>query len=186
MKCSCCNSGDLDPAVLEKTLNCFQCNNCDGHWIKLDQYLEWQKSQEVKKSVVEEIGVEVDTVDSKDALLCPETGAIMTKFHITSDTTHRIDWSTAAGAIWLDKGEWELLVAKGVEDKLNQIFTDQWQKKIIKETIHNNKEARYIGQLGEDNYSRLKLVRTWLHEQTDENKAIMVAFLLAKDPFSSK
>jgi len=186
MKCSSCTSGELTPVVLEKTLHSLQCNNCGGRWIKLDKYLEWQKTQIAKESVVEEISVEVETVDSKAALLCPETGAIMTKFHITSDTTHRVDWSTAAGAIWLDKGEWELLVAKGVDDKLNQIFTDQWQKKIIQETAHNNKEARYIGQLGEETYSRLKLVRTWLYEQNDEDKAIMAAFLLAKDPFSSK
>lgn len=183
MKCTICNAGELLPIRLTKDLHCLKCNNCEGNWIKLSDYLQWQEKQESSAAVVDDIGVEVDAIESKMALRCPETGGVMTKFRITSDTDHRIDWSTSAGAIWLDKGEWELLVAKGVADKMNRIFTDQWQKKIRTEIRRNSKEARYLKQFGESNYSRLKLVRSWLHEQEDEDKAMMIAFLLAKDPF---
>lgn len=183
MKCTICNVGELLPINLKKTLHCLQCNHCQGNWIKLSHYLAWQATQEPSTAAVDDINVEVDAIESKLALTCPETGGVMTKFKITSDTNHRIDWSSSAGALWLDKGEWELLVAKGVADKMNRIFTDQWQKKIRDETKRNNKEARYLKQFGENNYSRLKLVRSWLHEQKNEDKAMMIAFLLAADPF---
>jgi len=183
MKCTICNVGELLPINLKKSLSCLQCDHCEGNWIKLSHYLEWQAIQEPSSAVVEDIGVEVDVAESKLALTCPETRGIMTKFRIMSNIPHRIDLSTSAGAIWLDKGEWELLVAKGIADKMNRIFTDQWQKKIRVETRRYSKESRYKKQFGENNYSRLKLVRSWLHEQKDEDKTMMVAFLLASDPF---
>lgn len=190
MQCTSCNAGELTASTLETTLNCRTCNNCGGNWIKLDDYhiwhKEWYKTHEPQQAVVDEIGVEVDTVDSRQALLCPETGAIMTKFRITSDTDHKIDWCNASSSIWLNKNEWELLKEKGVADKLNQIFSKEWQQQIIEETSRNNREAQLIQRLGEDNYSRLKLVRTWLHEQSDEHKAIMVSFLVSRDPFNKK
>jgi Zn-finger nucleic acid-binding protein len=186
MQCTSCKTGQLKQSKLDKTLACHICDNCGGHWIKLDDYMEWHKTQEPLQAVVEEIGVEVDTLESTQALLCPESGAIMTKFHITSDTDHNIDWCNKSAAIWLDKGEWELLKEKGVADKLNQIFSEQWQEKIITETSRNTREAFLTNKLGEENYSRLKLVRTWFHEQSAEDKALMVTFLVSKDPFSPK
>ncbi len=184
MKCTNCETGQLKPSTLDSTLICHACDHCGGHWIKLEDYIEWHKTQEPQQAVVDEIGVEVDTLESSHALLCPESGAIMTKFRITSDTDHKIDWCNQSSSIWLDKGEWNLLKEKGVADKLNQIFSKEWQEKIITETSKNNREVMLINKLGEENYSRLKLVRTWLHEQSDEEKALMVSFLVSRNPFS--
>ncbi len=186
MQCTSCKTGELIPSTIDKTLTCHTCNHCGGNWIKLEDYIEWHKTQPSRQAVVDEIGVEVETVESHQALLCPETGAIMTRFRISSDTEHRIDWCSQSAAIWLDRGEWELLKEKGVADKLDQIFSRQWQAKIMAETARNTREAQLIEKLGEENYSRLKLVRTWLHEQSDENKAIMVSFLVARDPLAAK
>lgn len=186
MNCTSCQVGTLVESTIDGSLICHTCNDCGGHWIKLSDYYEWHNNQESQPSVVDEIGVEVDTVDSKKALLCPETGGIMTKFKITSDMDHKIDWCNASASIWLDKGEWQLLKEKGVADKLNQIFSEEWQEQIIEETSRNNREAHFIARLGEENYSRLKIVRTWLHEQSDEHKAMMVSFLVSRDPFTKK
>ncbi len=189
MQCTSCKTGQLQSSTLDTTLICHTCDNCGGHWIKLENYIEWHKIQDPQQAVVDEIGVEVDTLHTKEsanALLCPESGAIMTKFHITSDTSHKIDWCNQSSSIWLDKGEWSLLKEKGVADKLNQIFSQEWQEKIITETSRNNREALLIDKLGEENYSRLKLVRTWLHEHSPENKALMVSFLVSRDPFIKK
>lgn len=186
MQCTSCNNGELVSSTLDGSLICHTCSSCHGNWIKLNDYIDWHNTQQPTQAVVDEIGVEVDTVESSKALLCPETGSIMTKFRISSDTDHRLDWSNSAGAIWLDNGEWNLLKEKGVADKLNQIFSHEWQEKIVEQTARNTREARLVEKLGEDNYSRLKLVRTWLHEQSDEDKAIMISFLVSRDPFASK
>ena len=186
MQCTSCNTGHLKPSTLDTTLTCQTCSNCGGNWIKLEDYIEWLKTQTPQQAVVDEIGVEVDTVESAQALLCPETGAIMTKFHITSDTDHKIDWCNHSSSMWLDKGEWQLLKNKGVADKLNQIFSSEYQQEIVEQTTRNSREMMMINKIGEENYSRLKLVRTWLHEQSDENKALMVSFLVMRDPFMDK
>jgi len=186
MQCTSCKTGQLEASTLDTTLTCKTCTHCGGHWIKLDDYFVWHKTQSPHQAVVDEISVEVDTVESSHALLCPETGAIMTKFLITSDTDHKIDWCSSSASLWLDKGEWELLTEKGVADKLNQIFSQERQEKIVEETSRNSRELMMINKIGEENYSRLKLVRTWLQEQSTENKALMVSFLVLKDPFMDK
>ncbi|CAA6825045.1 MAG: Unknown protein [uncultured Thiotrichaceae bacterium] len=186
MQCTACQTGTLTPSTLSGSLNCHVCDHCGGHWLKLDDYMQWHGKQAIKPAVVDEIGVEVDAVESKNALLCPETGAIMTKFRISSDTEHKLDWSGAAAGIWLDKGEWDLLVEKGVADKLNQIFSDEYQQQIQETTVRNTREARFEEQLGAENYSRLKLVRTWMHEQSAQDRAVMISFLVSKDPFGDK
>ena len=93
------------------------------------------------QAAVDDINVEVETIDNnetKKAMLCTESSAIMTKFYIFSDIEHKLDWSEKG--IWLDKGEWELLKEKGVADKLNQIFTDEYQKSIREEKAKNTFE----------------------------------------------
>ena len=182
---NCPNCSKTQLTIQEPTANLAaqQCPSCNGYWIKLNDYRKWQKNTEQLTAVTNDIEVEAETVESTHALLCPESGGLMTKFRVSSDTDHRIDWSAHSDGIWLDSGEWELLIEKGVADKLNQIFTEQWQDKILNETSKNTKEQRLIEQLGEENYSRLQLVRTWLHEQPAENKALMVSFLVAPDPF---
>lgn len=189
MKCTCCKTGELQLAKLEENFPCYTCNSCGGHWIHLDDYFKWQEQQPAMTAVVDEINVEVDAIDgelidSTDALLCPESGAIMTKYRITSDTEHKIDWSEKG--IWLDKGEWESMKEKGVADKLNQIFSEQWQSRIQKRRQRNTIDARYTQQFGEESYSRLRLVRSWLEEQSEENRMLMLAYLFAKDPYSKE
>jgi len=186
MHCTSCKTGELIPSKIEANFKAHTCNNCNGHWIHLDDYFGWQKKQTPMQAVVDDINVEVDTIDAdetKQAMLCPESSAIMTKFHIFSDIEHKLDWSEKG--IWLDKGEWELLKEKGVADKLNQIFTDEYQKNIREEKARNTFEQKYLKQFGEENYSRLKFVRSWLHDQTDEDRTMMMAFLLTADPYSA-
>lgn len=189
MRCTRCHQGELEPASLEQDFPVMTCNACGGHWIHLDDYFQWQEKQPPMNAVVDEIGVEVDAIEetqqeNADVMLCPESGAIMIKYRITSDTEHKLDWSEKG--IWLDKGEWALMKTKGVADKLNQIFSEQWQSRIRKRTQRNTIEARYEKQFGTEAYSRLKLVRSWLEEQNDEDRMMMLAFLFAKDPYSSE
>jgi Zn-finger nucleic acid-binding protein len=187
MKCTACNEGELLEKELEDGFSSLECSHCAGHWVHLDDYFKWQEKQTPMTAVVEEINVEVDAIEGEmlnnsTAMFCPESGAIMTKYRITSDVEHQLDWSEKG--IWLDKGEWELLKQKGVADKLNQIFSEEWQNRIQKRRHRNTVDARYTQQFGEESYSRLKLVRSWLEEQSEENRMLMLSYLFARDPYN--
>ncbi len=41
--------------------------------------------------------------DTKEAMLCLVTRTMMRKFKISATDTHRLDYSTAVGGLWLGK-----------------------------------------------------------------------------------
>lgn len=182
MLCPSCKQTSLHYTQFEENLPCKQCSNCGGSWLLLSDYLQWQTTLTAAQ-VAEATDFHVDEIqDSKKALLCPVSGVLMLKFRISSKTHHRLDLSPAANGIWLDKGEWEFLKAEGLAGKLNYIFTAPWQKQIQAESAKEMFEALYTQRFGAEDYHRLKEFRAWLDSK---DKAQMLAYLLAKDPYAA-
>jgi len=126
---------------------------------------------------------ESDMTDSKHALFCPVTGAIMRKFRISTANNHRVDYSAMVGGLWLDKGEWELLKSEGLAGCLNAVVTQSWQRKLRQTSAKESFADIYEAKFGHDNYLKIKEIREWLISQ--ENKADLRAYLLADDPYSA-
>lgn len=184
MKCPSCQRGELKYSQLEEFLPCQTCNHCTGNWLLLIDYLSWQsvtKFAETPDENPENASIEVD--ESNQALICPITGKLMTKYRISSKTTHKIDLSTAANGIWLDKGEWELLKQQGLAHKLNSIFTEPYQQHLRNELASKSFEELYQRQFSEENYQKLKDFRQWLDKQ--DKRAEILAYLIAEDPYSA-
>ena len=164
-------------------LMALECKQCQAHGIKLADYLSWQSDYPTMTAVVDEIDVEVDTVvEDEQALYCPEANLALQKYRLQSDVSHT--FYSSEDRLWLAQGEWALMLEKGVADKLAQIFTDTWQTQIRQQMQRDTVDARYEKQLGKENYSRLRFVRSWLESQSEEDRMLMLAFLFAKDPYS--
>lgn len=78
MKCTACNSGTLNRAYLQGTLPCLECNSCKGHFLKLTDYLKWLDKQPKTPNQGSSTNVNIDANETTKAMLCPETGKIMT------------------------------------------------------------------------------------------------------------
>ncbi|MFD1260097.1 zf-TFIIB domain-containing protein [Entomomonas asaccharolytica] len=184
MKCPSCQQGELKYSQLEESLPCQTCNHCAGNWLLLIDYLSWQsvtKFAPTPEEINTNTTIEVD--ETRRALLCPVSGKLMTKFRISSKTTHKIDLSTTVNGIWLDKGEWELLKQQGLSHKLNSIFTEPYQKSIREELASKSFAEHYQQQFGEETYQKLKTFRAWLDKQ--DKRAALLAYLIAEDPYSA-
>lgn len=177
MKCTSCKEGQLTHAYVDALFPCLTCSHCGGNWVKLADYLRWQESQ---PSLPPANDASLDANDSTNALLCPETGSFMLKYRISHKNDHRLDLSPAANAIWLDKGEWELLKQEGLALQLNAIFTDQWQKKIRDAKTEETLSGLYQ-EMFKDNYAALKEFKTIFDQM--ENRAEAVAYLMASNPY---
>jgi len=105
----------------------------------------------------------------------------MTKYKISADSEHRLDLSRAINAVWLDKGEWELLKSKGLATKINNIFTDHWQHDIRSRAASEVLSALYQRKFAE-NYDEIKRFKAILDSM--EAKHEVFAYLLADDPYS--
>lgn len=181
MKCTSCKAGVLSPSFIDGLFRAHTCTHCGGNWILVEDYVSWKENNPAY-SFSDDVSCEAE--DTESALLCPQSGTIMRKFRITSDSSHRLDYSAAVGGVWLDKGEWDLMKKDGLAGSLNAVLTAQWQKNIRMNTAKDNFADLYIEKFGRETYDRVKEIRQWLNEQP--NKADLRAYLLAEDPYSAE
>lgn len=184
MECTSCNKGKLNPSVIDGLFSANTCSYCGGDWVLIEDYATWREGHsdyEFAKGIHFE---EINIVDTKEAMLCPATQTIMRKFKISATNTHRLDYSAAVGGLWLDKGEWELLVKEGLAGSLNTLVTDVWQRKIRQTSAKVSFADIYQDKFGDDIYIKIKDMRRWLN--TQPQKADLRAYLMAEDPYSAK
>jgi len=180
MKCSSCRVGTLTATHIEDLLYCHTCDNCSGNLIMLSNFLRWQEQNE-ETPQNQDIQLEVIAQETTKAMVCPKTGGLMTKYKISSDTEHKLDLSPTINAVWLDKGEWELLKSKNLAHKLNNIFTDHWQHEIRNHKTSEILTALYKRKFGE-HYDEIKHFRSKL--EAIDNKHEVIAYLLSDDPYA--
>ncbi len=183
MKCTACNEGVLTPSFIDSLFRAHTCNHCGGNWILVEDFLAWQENNP-EHQFDDELEYEEELSESSKALFCPITGSLMTKFRISSKTSHRIDYSVTTGGIWLDQGEWLLLKQEGIAGSLNRIVTQPWQNKIRAQNTKDNFIHMYESKFGKENYAKVKELKNWL--QSHPQKADLRAYLLADDPYSAK
>ncbi len=184
MKCTSCHEGTLSPGFIDSLFRAHICSHCGGNWVLIEDFLAWKESNP-EYSFAKDIGyAEGEDIDSAKAMLCPVTGSLMSKFRISSNTNHRIDYSASVGGIWLDKGEWQLLKQEGLAASLNVLVTQSWQRNIRAETAKDNFVDMYEAKFGKDVYAKIKELREWL--QSQPQKSDLRAYLLADDPYSAE
>lgn len=151
----------------------------------MGDYLRWKDENpdtELSSETHTDKAISIDIEDTSKAMICPKTGRLMTKYKISKDTDHRLDLSPTINAIWLDRGEWELLKANGLAKRLNNIFTYHWQQQINEQesqAMIQDLQERKFG----DNYQQLVEIRDFLN--TLENRSEAIAFVLSDDPLKS-
>jgi Zn-finger nucleic acid-binding protein len=183
MQCTSCHNGRLIPCLIMGLFKAHSCSDCGGDWVLIEDYALWREHHpdyEFAKDIHFE---EINIVDTKEAMLCPATHTIMRKFKISATDSHRLDYSAAVGGLWLDKGEWELLVREGLAGSLNALVTNTWQRKIRQTSAKKSFADIYQDKFGYDVYAKIKDMRQWLNSQPQ--KADLLAYLMAEDPYSA-
>ena len=180
MKCPKCNGKHLVQNFIEGLFRSHACKNCGGNWLLVEDYVAW-KERNPEYEFTQEAAFEAE--DTKNAMLCPVTGAIMQKYKITHDSEHRLDYSPAVGGVWLDKGEWEYLIEKKLAGSLNKLFTSQWQKSIRDNSTKLTLSDVYKEKFGAESYVKAKEIREWLSDHP--SKADLRSYILADDPYSA-
>lgn len=183
MKCTVCRQGQLVPSFLDALFRCHTCDHCGGNWILIEDYVAWLERNPdypFAETTVEPAAAS----EASRALICPVTGMLMSKFHIRSNNSHKLDYSTHVGGVWLDRGEWELLKAEGLAGCLNVLVTEPWQQKVRADQARTTFANLYRTRLGEADYAKAQEIRAWL--QNHPRKAELRAYLLAQDPYSAR
>ena len=176
MKCPICKTKILIKKELDLGLLSFNCENCDGTWIRSSQYWNWrnQQGQNLSEiSVEESINLKVD--DSRGVKFCPDCSKFMFGFKVGHGTHFSLDRCNTCGGMWLDKNEWEALKSRNLHDEIHFIFSAPWQSKVKKEELTIRVENLLKDRLGEEDYFKVKEITEWI--QKHENKSEIAAYI---------
>ena len=174
MLCPACSSKSFTAVKLEAGLPVDRCTDCSGVWVDLENYRHWRKT--MSEIAAMEYAGEIEVVD--DAVrMCPKTRRLMARVKVCNVIPLRLDFSAAAHGVWLDRGEWEALLALGLHDQLDAVVSERWQRELQEAASRERMEKAHRARFG-DSYEELLRMRAWL--QVQANAAEMIAFLNAK------
>ena len=167
----------LEPTELEPGLHAYRCPKSGGTWIPLPAYLKWRDHHAASARPLPADYQPVLVSDAKrPAMLCPESGCLLVRYHVGHGLKFQIDHSPKTGGIWLDAGEWEALKSKDLHDELHLVFSAPFQRKIQEETFTEQLHERFKMRIGESDFQRVMEFTTWLRQHPKERD--IVAFMM--------
>ncbi|MDQ1815659.1 zf-TFIIB domain-containing protein [Massilia sp. CCM 9210] len=175
MICPACGGRHFAPVRIEGGLPAERCADCHGAWVELERYRLWRKN--MPQLAAPEYAGEISEVN-EPVRVCPSTGRLMTRIKVSNDNPLRLDFSAMAQAVWLDKGEWERLLAMGLHDQLDAIVSERWQSDLKRAASRERAEHAMRLRFGDAAYEQLAQMRAWLAQQPNQTE--MMAFLNTK------
>lgn len=175
MDCPQCKGYRLEPCELEPGLVASRCSKCNGTLLPLMNYRYWIDNN---PEITTDVPAGEVAEDNRQARICPKCSRMMTKFRVGVEPDNRIELCTGCDEAWLDAGEWQLLKALDVHDKLPGIFTEAWQRNIRLKKQEQNLKAHYAEVLGDDVFSKTDSFKDWLNQQP--NKLQIIQYLTIK------
>jgi Zn-finger nucleic acid-binding protein len=181
MKCPVCRYDLLRETTLESDLPAFKCLKCEGIWIASNQYLQWLKTDTTVPHENVTSDPSLPTWETQELKLCPDCGRILSRYKILPNIEFYLDRCGHCNGVWLDKNEWDVLLAHDLQNKVNQFFTQPWQAKLHEEETKGVLEKLYLDKFGEADYAKIKEVWEWL--KAHPQRSMLIAFLQADNPY---
>lgn len=162
----------MESVEIETGLRVYRCPESGGYWIPENSYWRWFRIQPKRlERLPASAGHDVIEEPGRPVRLCPETGAIMTRYRVGEGFSFRMDRSPNGG-IWLDRGEWEALKSRNFHDELLLVFTHAWQKNLRQKERLESLRQHFKDRIGADPFDRVVEFKQWLRTQ-DEPQAIL-------------
>lgn len=182
MLCPACNNS-FEKKRLASHLMGRLCTQCQAVSFTLADYLHFLERTKYIESEPEQDEVMLEMApESRQALVCG-CGTIMSKYRINNTSERRVDYCSTCQTVCLDGGEWEFLLANGMQRHINKLFAASYQRKLRLENTSRVLDEKFERQFGASDYARIKDVREWLINHAERDA--LMAYLNAKDPYST-
>ncbi len=182
MRCPICQVLLERIELLQASLPAYHCPNCDGIWISANEYLRWRQAQGPTPLPERTADVSnIPQIDIPQVKLCPADGHFLRRYQVLANEPFFLDRCTYCNGVWFDKGEWDVLVARNLHDKLNQFFTRPYQTQVQQDQARSALDKMYMDKFGPEDYERIRGIREWL--MNHPNRAMLLAYLQAENPY---
>jgi len=182
MNCPVCKTFVLETVTLDDGLPAYRCPNCTGVWLNGNEYLRWVMARPNLLPAAEITDAPIPTVDADTVKLCPDCGHMLRRFRVIPNVQFWLDRCGHCHGVWLDRQEWDALVARSLHDKVNQFFTQPWQTHMQRAESTARFEQLYRDKFGDADYARLRELDAWLRPHPQ--RAMLLAYLQSNDPYA--
>ncbi|WAJ37567.1 zf-TFIIB domain-containing protein [Pseudomonas sp. GOM7] len=171
MHCPACRTTRLQPAKLEDGLLGHGCPQCAGTLVSLLHYRDWAERQPEQENPSALTAEEVVS-ETSHALSCPKCAKLMSKFQISGTRANRLDLCGSCDEAWLDSGEWQLLKALELSQRMPAIFTEAWQRQVRQQASEQARRERFSRIAGEEAIARADDIRAWLKDHPQRRELL--------------
>ena len=163
--CICSAKTALQPVDLAPGLPALTCEACKGHLLKLDDYRRWiDRDLRAVEPLATDAAVAAQGVQTA-ARRCPSCTHLMQRMLSGSAVGFRVDRCSPCQLLWMDKGEWEAMVASGAAQRLLEVLSDGGQRQLRDEAARQRREAELRARHGDEAMDELIRIRHWLATQ---------------------
>ncbi|MBT9314993.1 zf-TFIIB domain-containing protein [Leptothoe spongobia TAU-MAC 1115] len=165
-------------ARLDEHLAVHACDSCEGQWVSSYDYwhwLEWQAgSGKIKSCQSSDWSETLKASDNRRASFCPECHHLMRRAKVGHGLEFYLDRCSHCGGNWFDKGEWGILKAHNIHDKVHLVFSEPWQSQLRQAEFNRVLEETYRSALGDEDYSEALKIRAWLEQHPHRDYILSV------------
>src|SRR6185369_13699015 len=86
------------------------------------------------------------------------------RYRVGHGLQFHLDRSPATGGVWLDRGEWEALKAKGLHTEMHLIFTAAYQRSIRSEHYGQTMTQTFENRIGQADFPRVVEIKNWIEK----------------------
>jgi Zn-finger nucleic acid-binding protein len=87
----------------------------------------------------------------------------LARYRVVRDAPFTLDRCRNCHGVWFDRDEWQLLAARGLAVRLDDVFSDEWQRDIRQAEQAAAIERMFENRLGAAEFLRAREVRDWLN-----------------------
>ncbi len=183
MNCPICKQPTLQATTLAQAIPAHHCKICGGIFISFNAYWKWRQKHPENENASAPVVVPPEAVERKQAKICPECGHLLIPYKILPGVQFLLDHCGNCNGVWFDGNEWAVLEKHQLYGRLNEFFTQPWQRNIRQQESRARMEGLYRQRFGEEDYARLKEIKAWLEARP--NKAALLAYLQSEDPYEA-
>lgn len=170
MHCVCDSHAELQRAELAPGLAALRCPSCHGHRLDMADYERWRDDAQ-PASTDDDVPPMAPDAGAR-ARPCPACTRLMSRYRVGATPDFRLDRCAPCGGVWFDAGEWPALVQAGLAQRLGDVVSDAWQRRVQTDEQRARRLAVLHAKHGEACLTELARVRTWLDAQPHRDELL--------------
>ena len=172
LHCSCASRSLLKNVALEEGLPAAACPDCGAVLLQMDDWRRWRSRSPDWAASADATGVADVPADQRHARACPACARLMQRLPIDAQGAFRVDRCGPCQYLWLDRGEWQALVQRGLALQLDTLLSDGGQRRIQSERLQATRMQALRQRHGDACMDEVLRIRQWLAEQPHRDEVL--------------